>query len=499
MNADSATLGNLGKASVSAVKWSAFATVGRFALQLLAQVVLARLLGPDNYGLFGIGMVVYTFGNFFASFGFGRNLMQQPTIDAHDIRFALTWQLLTGGTATLCIFLLAPTLAAYFNEPRVEPVIAWLSLACLINSATAPASNLLQRNLDFKAYGLAQMLSYALGYLGIGIPLALAGYGVAALVAAWLVQLAALMLACYWLHPHPLKPLLWFPGARAAFSFGGAVFVTNIVNWLLNNIDRIVIGRVLNAQSVGLYTAGYNLATLPNALLLNTLQSVLFASSARLQSDRERLAAGYRQIFSAVWVLLLPAFVFLACLAPALVALLYGPRWSDSAHVLSVLFLAMPAFIVWGLSTPVLWNTGRKQFECLLQLPIALAGIAALFALAHLGIVAVAVTAAAILCLRGLFIAAAALRALELRPRELLPALGRGLLLSLLAAACAQLCIRLAAPLDAELRPLLTLLASGLLGGTLFALIVFGRPALLGAETRALLARFLPRLGGARG
>lgn len=83
---------SIGNASVKAVKWSALTTVGRFALQLIAQSVLARILGPENYGLFGIGMVVYTFGNFFSSFGFGRNLLQKQEISDSDIRFAFTWQ-----------------------------------------------------------------------------------------------------------------------------------------------------------------------------------------------------------------------------------------------------------------------------------------------------------------------------------------------------------------------------------------------------------------------
>lgn len=493
---NSVAMGNLGKTSVSAVKWSAVATVGRFALQLIAQVVLARLLGPENYGLFGIGMIVYTFGNFFASFGFGRQLMQQAVITEQDVRFAFTWQIITGGVATLAIFLLSPALAIYFREPRVESVIAWLSLACLINAATAPASNLLQRNLDFKAYGLVQMLSYALGYLVVGIPMALAGHGVDALVAAWLVQLLALMVCCYWLSPHPLKPLLWFSGAGKAFSFGGTVFVTNIVNWLLNNLDRVVIGRLINAQAVGLYTAGYNLATLPNTLLLNSLQSVLFASSAKLQSDRERLAAGYRQIFATIWVLLLPAFVFLACISPTLVALLYGPRWSETAWVLTVLFLAMPAFVTWGLSTPILWNTGRKHLECVLQLPVVILGAMALFAWAERGIHVVALVAAVILGLRGLIIAAAALRALEIAPTAVLPSLARGGLLAGLAAACAAAGALLAEwlPLAPAAMQIAALLFGILLAGGALLFIIVRLPALLGEETRAMLARFLPQL-----
>jgi lipopolysaccharide exporter len=490
-NTTSIPMGNLGKASVSAVKWSAVSTAGRFALQLIAQVVLARILGPENYGLFGIGMIVYTFGNFFASFGFGRNLMQQAEISNEDIRFAFTWQLITGSTATIAIYLLAPSLAIYFNEPRVQPVIEWLSLACLLNSATAPASNLLQRDLNFKASGLVQVASYALGYLVVGIPLALNGYGVNALVAAWLVQLSSLMIASYALRPHPLKPLFWFPGSREAFSFGGVVFVTNIINWILNNIDRVVIGRVINAQAVGLYTAGYNLATMPNTLLLNTLQTVLFASSAKLQSDPKRLAAGYLQIFATIWVVLLPVFVFLACMAHTIVALLYGPLWSDTAWVLAALFLGMPAFITWGLSTPILWNTGRKHQEFMLQLPIIVIGGILLFSFAGQGIHTVALITVGILFMRGALIACAALKALDIRLTEILPILLRGSALSCLAAVAAYGGLYLTRSFSQAVIPLGV---SSVLACAIFLLIVLKQPALLGKDAQQMLNRFLPKL-----
>src|SRR5665647_2649233 len=99
---------DLAKAGVSAFKCSVVSAGSRFALQLGAQVILARLLGPDNYGVFGIGMLVLTFTNYFSSFGFGWNLLQKPNLSEEDIRFAFTWQIITGAAATLFLILVAP-------------------------------------------------------------------------------------------------------------------------------------------------------------------------------------------------------------------------------------------------------------------------------------------------------------------------------------------------------------------------------------------------------
>ena len=211
-------MSNLAKEGVRAVKWSAVSTAARFVLQLVAQVVLARILGPENYGVFGIGMVVLTLSNFLSNFGFGWNLLHKKNLTTEDIRFAFTWQLIAGGSSMVALYFSAPFLAEYFREPRVLGVIQWLSLASLMSAATSPASNLLQRDLNFKAVGLIQVGSYAIGYLMVGIPMALAGLGVQSLVAAWLVQTGVALVASYAIRPHSLVPLFHFSGTGKAMG-----------------------------------------------------------------------------------------------------------------------------------------------------------------------------------------------------------------------------------------------------------------------------------------
>jgi len=482
---------SLGKASIKAAKWSVIATVARFLLQIIAQVVLARILGPANYGLFGIGMIVYTFGNFFSSFGFGRQLLQKKEITEEDIRFAFTWQVITGGAATLVILAAAPWLAEYFKEPNVLPVIQWLSLACVLNAATAPANNLLQRDMDFKKSGIIQFFGYGVGYLGLGIPLALAGYQVFALITAWLAQASIILVATYLARPHSVKPLLWYPHARNAVNYGWVVFVTNIVNWLLSNLDRVVIGRLLNIQSVGYYTVAYNLGTMPNTLLLANLQTVFLTAGAKTDANSPRLRDGYMQVLATILVLLVPVFAFLSVLSPEIIALLYGSRWQASGAVLSILFIGMPALIICGLSTPVLWNTGREKYEFMLQMPVLLIGAVALYTFAHYGLIVVAWIAVITMVLRAILIAVAAMRALGISTTELLGDCARGVLLTALSYTIAKFSIWFLAPVAL---PVAVILASSILTTAIFASIAWFKPALLGARTHAMLVRFLPVL-----
>jgi lipopolysaccharide exporter len=507
---------DINKQSVSAVKWSALGSIAQYGLSLGAQIVLARMLGPENYGLFALGTIVLTFSNFFSNFGFAWGLIQVQNLVEEDIRFVFTWQLIAGVIVAFGLYLFSPYVASYFKEPRVLPIVEWLSLACILNAITAPASNLLRRNLDFRWINIIQIISYSIGYLGIGIPLAYQGAGVWSLVAAWLTQSFSMLVLTFIRHPHTIKPLFWYSGAEIISGVGITVFVTNLCNWLLNNMDRIFLGRFLDSPTVGLYTVGYNLANTPNNLLIGALQPAFLAAGARLQSEPDRLRRAYLPVIASVWILIAPLFIFLAMIAQHLVGFLYGSAWESSAMVLAILALSMPAYITWSVSTPILWNTGRKHFESLLQLPILVIAVYAFYSFANKGVLIVALIAAGLLFSRAIVITIAACRRLSISALDLLPFAIRGIVMMSLTTISTFNGIKFGVLASIYVGTKLSLIAytfAGinlnfvvatthlipLLGGVFFVIIILLAtilifPSLLGDEVIGMLGRFSPRL-----
>jgi lipopolysaccharide exporter len=479
---------DINRKSVSAVKWAAVGTAARFCMQLLTQVILARLLGPESYGLFAMGLVVLTLSGFLADFGFCWGLVQHKTLTEEDIRFAVTWQILSGTTASILLLVSAPWIALYFNEPRVIEVIRWLSLTCVLNALSMPGTNLLRRALDFRMLNIIQLVSYAIGYLLVGITLAWLGAGVWALVSAWLAQALAALVMTFIKSPHSLKPLLWYEGGRRSTSMGATVFFTNLCNWFLNNLDRLLLGRFLNAHAVGVYTIGYNLANTPNSLFISALQPAFLAAGTKLQDDPGRLRSAYLSVQSGVWLLIGPAFVLLSCVASRLIALLYGQAWEASGPVLAILALAMPAYVCWGLSTPILWNTGGKHLESLLQVPVLLGAAVALWLFAGQGAVAVAWIAAGTLLLRAAVICTTACMRLKVDAASILGIAWRALVLMLVTAAGSHAGLGAAAG-----EGLAVQLFAGSAGGTILPVaLVLAWPNVLGRNVIDLLGRFSP-------
>lgn len=516
-----------------ALRWGTLTTLARFALQLGAQVLLARLLGPAAYGVYALGITVLGLAGYLAGTGFSHSLVLRPTVTELDIRLASTWQTTAGLVCALAMVAAASPLADFFRMPELAPTLRWLALACLLTAASGTALCLMQRELDMRRQGLAQLAAYALGYLGVGLPLALAGWQSRALAVACVVQAGTLLLLLVWLRPHPMRPLWRGENLDHTWATGRAVFFTNGVNWLTANLDRLVIGRMLQAQTVGLYALAWNLAQIPVTLLVGSAQPALLASGTQLARDRRRLAQAWSLVIGAVIGLLPAAALAMALMAPDLVALLYGANWTPAGTLLSLMLLTLPAWTVWALSTPVLWHSGQARREAFLQLPLLVLALPAwvwaashIHEAGHVGganpALAVALVSALLLYARAALTLRAALACLGLRAQTLWEAAARGLAL---AAACG-LCVWLGqaaasallvwpglsggpwtwvwtlaattptptpTPIPVPVLAALRLVAAGGACLALIAWLVLRHPRLLGVQARALLRRSLPR------
>lgn len=473
-----------------AVKWSVVTTIARFGLQLGSQIALARLLGPDVYGVYGIGMTVLTFVAFLSGASFSWNLMLLPKVADEDIRFSFTWQMIAGVACAIAMWFGAPLVAHFFGDARVTGMVHLLAIASALTAASATATCLLQRELDFRSIGFIQIAGYAAGYLVVGVVLASRGWGAAALGIAAIVQSAVVLVGTFAVRRHPIRPLLRHAGSDT-LATGRIVFFTNIVNWCLMNLDRVVIGRMLNAHSVGVYNLAYNVASIPNTLLVGAVQPTLLSTGAKLQDDHGRLGEGWSKAIAAVLVLATPMAVAAALLSHDLVAFVYGPAWGQAGWVLGALFLCVPAWACWGISTPVLWNAQRKSSECLLQLPVlAVAALAWVWA-AQEGVRYVAAASVLVMFARAAVMVAAVLHRMRLRWTGAAVALLRGGSLALLCGAGVVAGQHLA---GADAEPLARLLAGAAMGVVPAPLVLALAPRWFGPEALAVLSRLLPFL-----
>lgn len=380
----------LASRALRGVRWNYLGAVGRISATFVSQIVLARLLGPEQFGLFGYAFLTVALLALVVEMGLQNALVQVPQLDNEIVAVACGRLLLVSSAAATAVFLMADAIATHvFAAPQSAPVLRAMAPTLVIGAMTAAATAMLSRDLEFKVIQLAALGSYVFGYLIVGIGAAMLGMGVWSLVLAWHAQTVVACAIMVTRSPRSLMPAApWRPLPIA--RFGGVVMVTNMVNWVIDNGPHTAIGRWLGAASLGLYTVSNNLVKVPADHLVRNLQTVLFPLAARAQGNDAGIRRAYLTVLGGVGVLSFPTFTFVAFQSESVVQLLLGARWQAAAGVLVPLSLAMVLHAVEAMCGPILGGRGEPRAELrikvvMLALTLAVLSVTARWSLEAVG------------------------------------------------------------------------------------------------------------------
>ena len=334
---------NLTKSTFSAFGWQFTSLIAQALLQLLVLAVLARLLSPDDFGVVGIAMIFVGFAALFSQMGVGPALIQRSELTPVHIRVGFTLSVLLSLVFTILILATAPLAAVFFKNDQVTDVLYVVSFNFLLAGFGVVAESLLRRNLKFRKLMWANVWSYLIGYALVGIILAWLGYGVWALVGATLGQslLKSVLLLMY--NPHPIIPSLARREMRELLFFGGGFTLAHVLNYSANQGDYFVVGQIMGAEALGIYTRAYQLMMLPAKYFGQVLTVVLFPVMAKLQDKRQQLTKSYLASIALVTLVSAPLGVLMVTTAPEIVKVLLGPKWSNTVVPFQILALGVVA------------------------------------------------------------------------------------------------------------------------------------------------------------
>jgi len=317
------------RASVSGVLWQSCSKVGAQGLQAVTRVILARLLGPREFGLVGMATVVTGVVGLFRELGLASAIVQRKDL-AERHRSSGFWLNIATGVVLCALGLaVAPLGARIFHEPRVGGIAQVLSVTFIISSAAIVQEALLRRSLRFRDLAVRDLVGIAAGGV-TGITLALLGFGVWALVwgsvASATVSTIVLWLLGDW------RPRLCFDRASAGelFGFGSKILGTGLINYAIRNIDYLVVGRILGAAALGLYALAYRMLLLPLEQVTRVVCAVLFPALSHLQRDDEMVRKGHLKAVTYVAAVALPLEAGIFTIAPEAIPTLLGPQWTDA-------------------------------------------------------------------------------------------------------------------------------------------------------------------------
>jgi O-antigen/teichoic acid export membrane protein len=324
-----------------------------FLLRVGSLMVLARLLGPRDFGL--VGMVTAFTGvlTLFRDFGLSAATIQRTTVTEEQISTLFWINVSAGAVLGLVTAAMAPIIAAFYDEPRLFGVTVVLAMGFLINAAGIQHSALLQRQMRFTALAVISVVSLIAGGV-IAIAGAEAGYGYWALVAlsvtSPLVATIGFWLTTGWVPGKPQRRA----GIRSMMHFGGTLTLNGLVAYIAYNSEKILIGRFWGADAIGLYGRAYQLVNIPTDNLNGAIGEVAFSALSRLQDDPVRFKSYFLKGFSLVLGLTLPITFACALFADDIVFVVLGPKWKDAVTVVRLL---APTIAIFAIINPLGWLT----------------------------------------------------------------------------------------------------------------------------------------------
>lgn len=320
--------------------------------------LVARLLAPSDFGLFGIALVVQGLVEAFTETGVMAALIQKRGDVGPYLDTAWTLQFLRGVFVCLLLVLIAPFGGRFFGNPQAAAAIRCVGLSTLLWGMINPAVIHLRRDLRFSV-DVAWRFAGPVTSLVAVIPAAYCLRNAWALIWALIAGRIAELAASYCIHPYRPKFRLRWQQSRELMRFGRWISVSNMANFFETQIDSLAIGRFLGAAPLGYYQVALQF-TSPLSRLGIHVRGVLFPAMSKLDLDaaRRRVLLSVLGTLSTIFV---PLAVFATALAEPLVRLLLGPKWGPASSILQVLVWAALARTLSSCTAPLLMSIGRPR------------------------------------------------------------------------------------------------------------------------------------------
>jgi PST family polysaccharide transporter len=372
----------------------------KFVVALFATAVMARLLSPNDYGLIGMVAVITLYISMFKDMGLSLATVQKAEITDEQISTLFWINVGLSVIITLFTIAIAPLIAWLYHEPRLTAISIVTTIGFLLGGLSVQHEALLKRQMRFSALGIIGFTAMVMGYV-VGITMGWHGYGYWALVGSQLALIGTntllVWLVCRWVPGMPTRNA----GVRPMLNLGRNIAGFAMLNVFARNMDVLVIGRELGAQSLGLYTKAYQLINLPTDNTNEPLNTVALPALSRLMETPARYREAYLRMLEKVVLIIMPCVAVIFAASDWIVYLVLGAKWEKTASVLKVLTLS-------GLFYPVansaLWlmisqGRGRDMFRwAFLGAPISILsyvvglhwgviGVAASYSLARLFVI----------------------------------------------------------------------------------------------------------------
>jgi Membrane protein involved in the export of O-antigen and teichoic acid len=327
---------SLGHKATTGAIWASIDRFGIMVLQFVVNLILARLLLPQDFGAVGMLAIFIAVSQVLIDGGFGSALIQKKEPTQTDYSTILFWNIGFSSVLYLILFICAPVISEFFSMPILSDVLRVMGLSLIINSVFGIQKNRLQKQLAFKLIAIMELSSYVIGAV-VAITLAYYGFGVWSLVAMQIVSGLTSVLTL-WLITHWLPSICFsLASMKELFGFGGFILAAGLLQEICKNLQGIIIGRKFSATEMGYFSQAYKLDQIACYSIPQVIVQVMYPVYSSIQDDKQRLIEILSMNIRVISFLIFPILSMLILIGEPLIQFLYGEKWLPSVPYFQVL------------------------------------------------------------------------------------------------------------------------------------------------------------------
>lgn len=377
---------------ISSLIWKLMERGGTQGIQFVIQIILARLLLPEDFGVIAIVMVFISLANVFVQGGFNTALIQKKDADDKDFSSVLYLSLAIATTIYIAIFTSSEIIATFYNESELALILRVLPITLFFGAFNSIQNAYVAKYMMFKKLFFSSLGAVLISGI-VGITCAYLGLGVWALVIQQITsQVSVSIILWYTVRWRP-HLLFSFSRVKTLFDFGWKLLVSNLIHVLYMDLRTLLIGKKYDSSTLGYYNRGENFPKLIVNNIDGSIQSVMFPAFSAHQDNKVRIKEMVRRSVVTSTFIILPAMVGLAVVSETLIVLLLTDKWLPAVPFLQIFCVAYAILPIQTVNLQAISAMGRSDITLKLQIVKKVAGLLILFISIPFGVYAIAIGA----------------------------------------------------------------------------------------------------------
>jgi O-antigen/teichoic acid export membrane protein len=360
-------LSDLKQKTVNGLLWSFIDNFSTQGITFIVGIILARILTPKEFGLIGMITIFIAISTSFINSGFSQALIRKIDCTETDYSTVFYFNLIVGILFWGILFIAAPKISRFFEEPQLISLVRVLGIVLVIDSLTMIQRTTLTRRVDFKLLTKVSVIANIVSG-AIGITMAILGFGVWSLVAKTISQ-QGINSSLLWLW-NRWRPLWVFSinSFKELFSFGSKLLASGLIDTVYNNVYYLIIGKYFTADELGFYTRADAFKNLPAQNINGIMSRVTYPVLVQMKDDKIRLKTAYKKMIKTVMYISFILMAGMAATAEPMVISLIGENWRPSIVYLQLLTFVGVMYPLHSLNLNLLNVLGRSDLFLKLEI-----------------------------------------------------------------------------------------------------------------------------------